>query len=169
MTRTKKASASSSPPTARCCSPRAAITTGATASTSAGTGLGSELRWGPADRRAVRERRLLRRALHLLVQRHPVERATCTTQPVPSYTVVRIHLAVVSFLTGALDSNWAPLANPNTYAPYYYGCWTVFVSSEGDLYTGGLFKEIDSQGGIYPHAKLAVFPHLQPVTDRNDF
>jgi hypothetical protein len=90
----------------------------------------------------------------------PVYRATCTTPPVPTYTVVRIHLAVVSLATGALDSNWVPLANPNTFSPYYYGCWTLFVSSAGDVYAGGLFKEIDSKGGVYPHAKLAVFPKL---------
>jgi hypothetical protein len=90
----------------------------------------------------------------------PVYRNTCTTDPIPSYTVVRIHLAVVRLSDGALDANWAPLAVPKTTNPYYYGVWKVFVSSTGDLYTGGVFKEIDSAGGAYAKAKLAVFPKL---------
>jgi hypothetical protein len=87
----------------------------------------------------------------------PIDRAACAGRPA---TVLRIHLAVVSLDTGALDADWAPLANPNTAPPYYYGCWKVFVSSTGDLYAGGLFQEIDSSGGVYARAKLASFPHL---------
>jgi hypothetical protein len=90
----------------------------------------------------------------------PIDRSTCTTEPVPSYTVVRIHLAAVRFSDGALDINWAPLAVPVTANPYYYGVWKVFVSSSGDLYAGGVSKEIDVGTAKYTRPKLAIFPHL---------
>jgi hypothetical protein len=98
----------------------------------------------------------------------PIDRSTCTTPPVPSYTVIRNHLAVVSFAKskagasdngGALDSNWAPMANP-TYTPYYYGVWTLLVSTTGDVYAGGVFTTIQTNGVNYAHPKLAVFPDL---------
>ena len=88
----------------------------------------------------------------------PIYRSDCELKPPPSYTVVRIHLAAVSFDTGALDADWSPLAQPNTYNPYYYGVWVLTVSSAGDLYAGGLFTHIDVGAAQYPHGKLAVFP-----------
>jgi hypothetical protein len=78
-----------------------------------------------------------------------------------SYDIQRVHLAALDYDTGALDMSWAPLAQPSTYSPYYFGVWNLLVDSQGRLWAGGAFRTVNSPDGTsLSRNKLAVFPVL---------
>jgi hypothetical protein len=86
------------------------------------------------------------------------------TVPKPT-DIQRIHLAIVSYDTGATDMSWAPMADPSTYSPYYFGTWALTVDSNNQLWAGGVFQTIrtpDNNTQPYITSKLAVFPVLAP-------
>ena len=84
----------------------------------------------------------------------------------PSYEVQRVHLAALDYDTGALDMSWAPLAQPSTYAPYYFGVWNLLVDSDNQLWAGGAFRTVNTPDGTsYARNKLAVFPVLTAGAD----
>ncbi len=75
--------------------------------------------------------------------------------------VTRTHIAAVSYTSvsnGApvVDSTWSPALTP-TFAPYYYGVWSLWVAGNGDLWAGGAFKYVVSGGRTYAQPKLTVF------------
>jgi hypothetical protein len=73
--------------------------------------------------------------------------------------VTRVHIAAVDLGTGAVDSGFAPKMDPSN-APYFFGVWSVEVSSDGTLWAGGVFRQVDSGGKTYKRPKLAAFPPL---------
>jgi hypothetical protein len=80
--------------------------------------------------------------------------------------VVRIHIVAVDLGTGAIDPQFAPKMNP-TNAPYYYGVWSLDVSSDGTLWAGGVFTKVYSGTKTYSRPKLAAFPAVpQPAAQR---
>ena len=91
----------------------------------------------------------------------PIERADCLTVPTPAGMQHRVGVAAVDLGTGHLVMNWAPLMEPDTTPPYYYDVWSLLLASNGSLYVGGTFREVDIGTTRYaPHEKLAVFPAL---------
>jgi hypothetical protein len=83
--------------------------------------------------------------------------ATAPASCYPSGAVTRIHIAAFDLATGAVDSQFAPKMNP-TNAPYYYGVWSLEVTSDGTLWAGGVFTKVWSGGKTYQRPKLAAFP-----------
>ena len=79
----------------------------------------------------------------------------------PAYEVQRVHLAAVNYDTGATDMSWAPMAQPSTYSPYYYGVWALALDDQNQLWAGGVFQNVRTPDGtIYTTSKLAIFPVL---------
>jgi hypothetical protein len=75
--------------------------------------------------------------------------------------VQRVHLAVVNYDTGATDMSWAPMAQPSTYSPYYYGVWALALDDQNQLWAGGVFQNVRTPDGtVYTTSKLAIFPVL---------
>ena len=59
--------------------------------------------------------------------------------------------------------SWAPLLQPSTYSPYYFGVWNLLVDNQGQLWAGGAFRTANSPDGTsLSRNKLAVFPVLAP-------
>jgi hypothetical protein len=86
------------------------------------------------------------------------------TAPADCYSsggVTRIHIVAVDLVTGAVDPQFAPKMNP-TNSPYYYGVWSLEVTSDGTLWSGGVFTKVYSGTKTYPRPKLAAFPVLAP-------
>ncbi len=82
------------------------------------------------------------------------------TAPASCYTtggVTRVHIAAVDLGTGAVDPDFTPAMNPSN-APYYYGVWSLEVTSDGVLWAGGVFSQVWSGGKTYKRPKLAAFP-----------
>jgi hypothetical protein len=70
--------------------------------------------------------------------------------------VSRIHIASVNLTTGAIDTAFVPKMEPNV-SPYFFGVWTLQVTTNGQLWAGGAFKTVQSGGTSYPRPKLAIF------------
>lgn len=84
------------------------------------------------------------------------------TAPSSCYTtggVTRVHIAAFDVNTGVVDPNFTPAMNPSN-APYFYGVWSLEVTSNGSLWAGGVFAQVGSGGKTYKRPKLAVFPAL---------
>jgi hypothetical protein len=75
----------------------------------------------------------------------------------PSPAVTRIHIAAVDLTSGAIDTAFLPKMQPNV-SPYFFGVWTLQVTTNGQLWVGGAFKTVQNSGTSYPRPKLAVFP-----------
>jgi hypothetical protein len=91
----------------------------------------------------------------------PIERADCLTVPMPPGMQHRVGIAAVDLGTGHLVMNWAPLMEPDTTPPYYNDVWSLLMASNGSLYVGGTFREVDFDNPptrLLGHEKLAVFP-----------
>lgn len=72
--------------------------------------------------------------------------------------VRRLHVAAVSYNsigTARVDRSWSPGLGPR-HAPYFYGVWNLRILG-GDLWAGGVFRNVDTRGPTYRRPKLAVF------------
>jgi hypothetical protein len=73
----------------------------------------------------------------------------------------RMHIAAFDDLADTRpdpDSTWAPRLGPAS-SPYFFGVYTLLLDG-GDLYVGGVWKQIYSGGKSYPQPKFASFRAL---------
>jgi len=87
--------------------------------------------------------------------------ATAPADCYPNGAVTRIHIAAIDLNTGAIDPAFAPKMNP-TNSPYYYGVWSLEVTSNGALWAGGVFTKVYDGTKTYARPKLAAFPLAAP-------
>jgi hypothetical protein len=83
--------------------------------------------------------------------------ASCYSTTSPGVT--RVHIAAFDLQSGAVDPNFTPAMNPSN-APYFYGVWSLEVTSDRSLWAGGVFAQVGSGGKSYKRPKLAVFPAI---------
>lgn len=76
--------------------------------------------------------------------------------PPSASSVRRVHIAAVSYDGGVLDDTWTPSMVP-VWSPYFYGVWALDVESNGDLWAGGVFRDVVANGIRYNEPKVAVF------------
>ena len=107
-----------------------------------------------------------------------VARSDCLTDlqstTVPKATdIQRVHLVALAYDSGKTDMSWAPLAQPSTYSPYYFGVWALALVPQNpadptqinsnQLWVGGVFQDVRTPDVLQPttsNSKLAVFPPL---------
>lgn len=87
---------------------------------------------------------------------------TCLMRCSRSDALPRMHIAAVSYdpqpgTTVPVPDAWAPNMAP-TWSPYFYGVWALTVGGNGDLWAGGVFRDVVSGGVTYPRPKVAAFP-----------